>query len=346
MRSGSARVAALLGWLAVSLLLPCAVSAHEQAMRGLVLGTIPKSGEVVVRHDALLGYPASISTFVVVPKRAAAGIAVGSTIEATADADSSPWTLSGVRVVGSQAVTSSADDAVPLARVLRNVHHVVVGEYAPTSTPFVDQSGKPMMLRDLRGQAVVMAFVYTRCKDARECPLITARFTALQQRFAGQPVHLVEVTLDPAYDRPAVLRRYGRTFGADPARWTFLTGDPDTVLDFAAQFDVTAIPDERVGIIHPERLVVLDKYGAIRELIDEGSWSPDEVVETVRNDERLSSNPFERLDLWLSSAAVSLCGNAVAGFSGFTDLLAILGIAVVTCFALWRVARKIAGGTT
>jgi hypothetical protein len=159
-------------------------------------------------------------------------------------------------------------------------------------------------------------------------------------------VHLVEVTLDPAYDTPSILARYGKTFGANPARWTFLTGKPDDVLDFAAQFDVTGFPDERVGIIHSERLVVLDRYGAIRELIDEGSWTPGEVVATVRNDERLSSNPFERLDLWLSSAAVSICGNSVAGFSGFTDLLAIAGIVIATIYALWRVGRGIARSGT
>jgi protein SCO1/2 len=344
MPAGSAWFAALLGAL-LAFCNPGAAVAHEAAMRGLVLGVIPASAEIVVRHDALLGKPASISTFRVVPASAVRTIAVGSTIEATADADDAPWTLAGVRVVGSQNVTGEHVEE-PLGRILRNVHHVVVGEYAPDATNFRDQSGKAFTLRELRGQAVVMAFVYTRCRDARECPLVSARFGALQERFADQPVHLVEVTLDPAYDTPSILARYGKTFGANPARWTFLTGKPDDVLDFAAQFDVTGFPDERVGIIHSERLVVLDRYGAIRELIDEGSWTPGEVVATVRNDERLSSNPFERLDLWLSSAAVSICGNSVAGFSGFTDLLAIAGIVIATIYALWRVGRGIARSGT
>jgi protein SCO1/2 len=229
--------------------------------------------------------------------------------------------------------------------VLRNVHHVAIGEYAP-EPPLVSQNGRPFSLRDLHGDMVVMAFVYTRCRDARECPAVSARFHALQEKFRGLPVRLVLVTLDPAYDRPAVLERYGKTFGQDPARWTLVTGDPDTVLDFAAQFDVTAFPDERVGLIHPERTVVLDTYGAIRELIDEGSWTPDEIVATVAHDRRLASNPFERLDLWLSSAAVAVCGNAVAGFSGFTDLLTVAGIAAFFTFLLWRLGRGIARGTT
>jgi protein SCO1/2 len=320
-------------------------AAHEATFRGLVLATVPAKGEAVIRHDALLGHPAAIATFRVTA-RDLATLRGGATIEATADADSTPWTLSDIHVLGREALTGAAGSANVSAvpQLLRNVHHVVVGEYAPTPA-FVDQAGKPFSLRDLRGRMVVLAFIYTRCRDARECPLVTARFKALQDRFGAMPVHLVEVTLDPAYDRPRVLAAYGRTFGEDPKRWTFATGDPETVLDFAAQFDVTAFPDERVGLIHPERTVVLDSYGAIRELIDEGAWTPDEIVAAVQHDERLSSNPVERLDLWLSSAAVSVCGNAVAGFSGFTDLLTVLAIAAFFGFLLWRVGRSIAKGT-
>jgi len=318
-------------------------AAHELTFRGLVLATVPAKNEVVIRHDALFGGPAAITTFRIAPA-ALRTLRVGSAIEANADADSTPWTVSEIRILGSQSLTGSGpvDDNASTA-VFRNVHHVVVGEYAPTPT-LVDQSGRPFSLRDLRGSTVVMAFVYTRCRDARECPLITARFKALQNLFRGEPVHLVEVTLDPAYDRPAVLRSYAKAFGADFSRWSLVTGPADQVLDFAAQFDVTAFPDERVGLIHPERTVLLDKYGAIRELIDEGSWTPDEIVSEVHHDERLASNPFERLDLWLSSAAVSVCGNAVAGFSGFTDLLTVFAIALFFGFLLWRVGRGIAKG--
>jgi len=337
-------VAVLLGFLALLVQQSPPAAAHEATIRGLVLATMPRSAEVVLRHDALLGPPASISTFRVVPASALRGLHAGSTIEATADTDATPWTLANVRVIGSQALTGAQTSSVP--QLLRNVHHVVVGEYAPAGTVFLDQRGQRFSLRDLRGGPVVMSFVYTRCRDARECPLITARFAALQQKFAGTPAHLLEVTLDPAYDTPAVLSRYAAGFGADPSRWRLATGDPEQVLDFAAQFDVTAFPDERIGLIHPERVVVLDRYGAIRELIDEGAWTPNEIYATVRNDERLASNPFELLDLWLSSAAVSVCGNAVASFSGFTDLLAVAGIATFFALLLWRVARSIARGAT
>lgn len=296
-----------------------------------------------MRHGALLGTPAATSTFRVVPRSSLERLRAGVTIAGTADIDTAPWSLSDIRVSGSESVTDAPPKDAVAPSVLRDVHHLAIGEYAPTPA-FLDQRGRPFSLREFHGETVVMAFIYTRCRDARECPLITSRFGVLQAKFRGRPVHLVEITLDPAYDRPGVLASYGRAFGADPARWSFATGNPDTILDFAAQFDVTAFPDERVGLIHPERLVVIDKYGSIRELVDEGAWTPGEVVSAVDHEQLLASNPLERLNLWLSAAAVSVCGNGVAGFSGFTDLLTVFAIAAFFSYLLWRVGRAIARG--
>ncbi len=342
MGCGSARIVALLGTLFAFVALGATAAAHESSLHGLVLGTIPVRHDAIVRYDARPGEPSGIATFHIDSAREFAALRAGATIDATADARSTPWTLAAVRTSGTQALTG-APSAAPVPSVFRNVHHVAVGEYAP-AVDLLDQRGRRFSLHDLRGQTVVLAFVYSRCRDTRECPLITSRFRLLQERFRGQPVHLVEVTLDPAYDRPPVLAAYGRAFSADASRWSLATGDPERVLDFAAQFDVTAFPDERIGLIHPERLVILDTFGAIRELVDEGAWTPDEVDAAVAQDERLASNPIERLDLWLSSAAVSVCGNAVAGFSGFTDLLTVIGIAAFFGFLIWRVGRGIARG--
>ena len=306
---------------------------------------MPAKAEVVVRYDPFPGHAAGTATFRLVPASAVRSLRSGESISATADVDETPWTLESVSRTGAQALTSATAAAPDYSGVLRNVHHVSIGEFVP-ATDFVDQRGRPFALRDLRGQMVVMAFVYSRCKDARACPLISAKFHTLQEKLRDQPVHLVEVTLDPAFDRPRVLARYGEAFGADPSRWTLATGDPDKVLDFAAQFDVTAFPDERIGLIHPERTVVIDQYGTIRELIDESSWSPGEISSTIYNDEHLASNPLERLNLWLSSAAVAVCGNSVAGFSGFTDLLTVIGISAFFGFLIWKLGRSIARGST
>ncbi len=312
-------------------------------MRGLVLAVLPHGHEIVVRYDAFLDKPAGIATFRVDPASFGA-LRAGATIDATADEDTAPWSLSAVHAIGSESLTGSGGVQLPTPSPLVNdVHHVAVGEIAPNAT-FLDQTGRTVTLSSLHGRMVVIAFFYSRCKDLRECPFVSSRFHTMQQKFAGLPVHLIEVTLDPAYDRPGVLANYARQFGADPARWTLATGDPNDVMQFARAFDVTAFPDEKIGLIHPERLAIIDQYGSIRELVDEGSWSPNEVVAAVRNDANLASNPFERFNLYLSSAAVSICGNSVAGFSGFSDLVAVILIVSIFGFLFYKIGRGIARG--
>ena len=71
---------------------------------------------------------------------------------------------------------------------------------------------------------MVVSFVYTRCRDARMCPLVAAKFARMQRQLRGTPIRLVTVTLDPGYDTPRVLARYGAAYGADPARWLLVTG--------------------------------------------------------------------------------------------------------------------------
>jgi len=342
----SARTGALLGFFLAAILATAqSASAHEATLHGLVLATLPAKAELVVRYDGFLGKPGGIATFRVLPAAAIRHVKIGESVSALADIDETPWTLESVSSTGSEQLTGAAPAPADVSSVLRNVHHVSVGEFAP-GAEFVDQRGAPFALSALHGQMVVMAFVYSRCRDARACPLISAKFHTLQEKLRGRPVHLVEVTLDPAFDRPNVLARYGEAFGANPSRWTLATGDPEKVLDFAAQFDVTAFPDERIGLIHPERTVIVDQYGTIRELIDESSWSPGEIMATIDHDQHLASNPLERLNLWMSSAAVAVCGNSVAGFSGFTDLLTVIGISAFFGFLIWKLGRSIARGAT
>jgi protein SCO1/2 len=151
-----------------------------------------------------------------------------------------------------------------------------VGDWV-ADVPFVDQRGHAMSLRALRGAPFAVSFIYTRCPDPHMCPLVSAKFHALQQRLPGR-ASLVEVSLDPAFDQPRVLARYGAAFGADPHRWHLLTGDPRTVLDFAAHFGILEEAQGPVKIVHSERLAIVDADGRIVRFFDDARWSPGDVL--------------------------------------------------------------------
>jgi protein SCO1 len=308
--------------------------AKAERVHGLVLAVTPKDGTAIVRHDAFGSMPSMTMPFRIVPRSQTAILQPGNTIDATADTSTEPWTLRDVTVSGTQTVTSEPG-------ILRRVQPLHAGDLVP-DTAFVDQTGKPFRFSDLRGQDVLLAFVYTRCQDPRMCPLISSKFHALQQRIGKRAMHLVEVTLDPSYDRPAILARYGKLFGADPHRWTLAVGDAEPTLDFAARFGITAFPDPDAGIIHAENTVEIAPDGRIRQMITETAWQPDEILADVDNAHGQASNPFARFDLWLSRAAVAMCGNNVASFSGLGDLAVVLAIVASFGYLLFRLARGIA----
>jgi cytochrome oxidase Cu insertion factor (SCO1/SenC/PrrC family) len=105
---------------------------------------------------------------------------------------------------------------------------------------------------------------------------------------------LVEVTLDPIYDRPPVLAKYGATFGANPAHWLLLTGDAATIDAFAARFGILQSRTNTTTIVHSERLAVVDPQGRITRLFDNADWNPNDVLAALASAWRISAATSRR----------------------------------------------------
>ena len=90
-----------------------------------------------------------------------------------------------------------------------------------------------------------------------------------------------------------------------------------------------------------EDTALIDPTGRITEMITTNAWQPDELLAQIDANHGRSSNPIRRLDLWLSRAAVAMCGNAVAGFSGLTDLLIVTLLFAAGAYLLYRLAQGI-----
>jgi len=319
----------------VILLAPALVAAKSVRVHGVVLAVEPKTGQVIVRHDAFDSMPAMTMPFRVEPRESLGELQPGAEISASLDTTHDPWTLRNISVVASQGAIA----ALPL----RRVQPLRVGDVVPDPA-LIDAHGAPFRFASLRGQDVVLSFIYTRCRDPRMCPLISSKFNALQRKIGTRPLHLVEVTLDPAFDRPSVLERYARVFSADPRTWTMAVGDVEPTLDFAARFGVTAFPDPNTGLIHSENTVLIGPDGRIRNMIVDNDWQPDQVLADIDAARGEAANPIARLNLWLSEEAVALCGNNVAGFSGLGDLLIVLVIFGSAGYLMFRLIRVFAKG--
>ncbi|MDP9018474.1 MAG: SCO family protein, partial [Candidatus Eremiobacteraeota bacterium] len=324
-----------LSWVLAVAIGPSAALAHGGNFQGVVLGIAAGRGELIVRRSGAPGIPATTLAVRVIPGKALQGIRIGDRVAGQLNQAAHPPALTEVEVL-----PQAPPQALP---AIRRVDVLQEGQRVP-QTAFIDQDGRPFTMSSFLGRNVVLAFIYTRCKDARMCPLISAKFGQLQDQFAKTDTHLVEITLDPVYDTPPVLRKYATVFGTQSARWTLGTGDPNAVLDFAAQFGLQPFADPTVGLIHSERTVVIDKRGVIRYLVDDPAWSTSGIGAQIDILDHRQSNVLAQFDLALSRAAVAVCGNSVAGFSGLVDLVVFLGILSAFGWGFYRVGRAIAGG--
>lgn len=81
----------------------------------------------------------------------------------------------------------------------------------------------------VKGRLVVLNMMYANCTNI--CPPNTANLLRVREALGsrvGRDVYMYSLTLQPAIDRPADLRRYMDKYGIGDG-WTFLTGAPRDV---------------------------------------------------------------------------------------------------------------------
>jgi protein SCO1 len=133
-----------------------------------------------------------------------------------------------------------------------------------------NQQDKSFGSKELARKVYVINFIFTRC--AGPCPLMTKKMAMLQESVNEPGVRYVSVSVDPNYDTPERLKAYGDRFKADHSRWAFLTGESKTVFEVIAGFKLAAISaDEPTGILHDERMLLIDQQGNVRGIYSSSS---------------------------------------------------------------------------
>jgi len=199
----------------------------------------------------------------------------------------------------------------------------------------VDERGQPFSFARPNGRITIVSFIYTRCGDAAMCPLVSAKFSRMQQQVRGVPIRLVTLTIDPTSDTPAVLARYGRGFGARPSIWSLVTGSPERVNDLVSRFGIVSGPLRPGTIGHTEAAIVLDARGRVAQIIDGAAWNPSDVLAVANALARHPNDPLGRLRLWLTSSASALCGGRGSlplSVAGGLAILAVISAAFALAF--------------
>jgi protein SCO1/2 len=145
----------------------------------------------------------------------------------------------------------------------------------PVGGPFTlsDQHGARRRLSDFRGRLVLLYFGFTYCPDICPTDLMSVGNLIRSLGLEGDKLQPIFVTLDPARDKPEVLRAYVASFHP---RFVALTGTEDEIRRVATSYKVffekVRPPGVNTYLIdHSAYVFLLDREGRFITLFPPGT---------------------------------------------------------------------------
>lgn len=251
-------------------------------VEGTVERTYPGEPRVQIAHDHIPGYmPAMTMDFNVKNPGALAGLQAGDRVRFNLVVTREKGWIENVQRIGKAAsklprtLASRANWTPPL-----KVGHVI------PEVVFTNEMGRAVKLSDYRGQALAISFIFTRCPFPEYCPRMSRQMAKVHESLLFIPNaptnwHLFSISFDPEYDRPNVLQEYRRNLHVvESNRWQFLTGAPEEIKQFCAQFGVYLMRN-RGTIEHNLMTAVIDTQGRLQRLFPGNKWKPDDVIDEL-----------------------------------------------------------------
>jgi protein SCO1/2 len=251
-------------------------------LRGKVVAVDKNAGTVTLAHEAIPGYMAAMTmAYPIKDKWAFDVLQPGQTLHATLVVASDRAWLEGIVV---------SEEAKPESRSLAPAESVrpLLAQEVPDFS-LLNQDGKRIHLHQYHGQVLLLTFIYTRCPLPDYCPLMSKNFAKILGEVRNDPklfpsTHLLSISIDPEYDKPAVLRAYGLDCAGNPhpfEHWEFASGTPEQVRKVAEFFGLK-FWTEGGQIVHALVTALIGPDGKVAKLYRGNDWQPAQVVSDLR----------------------------------------------------------------
>ena len=263
----------------------CGRSAKRYQLAGKVIAIDGSKKQIVVSHAEIPGYmPAMVMPFQIKETAQLESLAKGDEITAMLVVDGGNSWLEELRIVRKTYGPTDARDAE-----IKTLPHE--GDSVPDFT-LLNQSGKKISIKDYRGKALLITFIYTRCPLPDYCPLMSSNFSEIDKALQKEPAlylrtHLLSVSFDSTYDTPAVLRSYGAAYTEKYTdekfgHWEFASGSLEEVTAIARFFGLQyeAKSDQ---IVHSLVTAIVSPDGKVNRIYPSNDWKPADVLNDLRS---------------------------------------------------------------
>ena len=150
--------------------------------------------------------------------------------------------------------------------------------------PLTDSQGQTRDWRTLRGKPRLVSMFYTSCQYI--CPLIIESGKAVERQLSPDQqkrLGVLLVSMDPARDTPAALKKVVDQRKLDLGRWTLATPPADDVRSVAAVLGIRYRQLADGEFNHSSMLILVDANGRILARTEKIGSQPDpEFVAAVR----------------------------------------------------------------
>lgn len=161
---------------------------------------------------------------------------------------------------------------------------------------FLDQDSVMQTERSFDGHFTVVNFMFTTCKSI--CIDMSKQMRRIQDSFSENPkVKMISMSVDPTTDIPSVLKTYGKENSANFSKWSFLTGNKDSLYSvIQSQFlsQVSTEPQADGQFIHSEKMLLIDSDRRIRGIFD---GTNNREVDDLMGAIRLLKKEYENKDI-------------------------------------------------
>lgn len=255
-------------------------------LRGKVVSTNPKSGEVTVDHEAIQGFmDAMTMPYKLKDPSVLSELHPGDVI--TADVLVSQNADADILLDHVVVVAQGRADYKPKV----SYHVPELGDAVP-DFKMRNQDGHTISLKQFRGKDLLITFIYTRCPLPTFCPRVTHHFADINRQLAADPglykkTHLLCVSFDPEHDTPERLKAYAATYiGSDAknafAHWDFAVPDKQSLDQVAQWFAVGLTREPDSTITHTLSTTLIGADGKVVKFYPGNDWTVAQVMTDVK----------------------------------------------------------------
>ncbi len=260
-------------------------TAKRYPLKGKVVSVDKANKKAKIDHEAIEDYmPAMTMDFPIHEKWVWENLTPGAEVHAELVVDNTaaePYWLEKIAIV---ALPQPGQEPVAV-----NENFAQAGKEVPDFL-LTNQDGKKFSLKDYRGKALAITFIYRECPLPEFCIKMSKHFSDMANRIAADPearkkVRLLSISFDPERDTPEKLKQYGLGYLGKGAKddftvWQLAVGPDKDVKAVADFFGLRYEADgtDRSQINHSLITAVISPDGKVTRIFSGGDWTPDQVM--------------------------------------------------------------------